>query len=187
MFYHAKKRGMSEQEALDWMDHRFNYEYPSKAAARSSSDRRDDSDHTGTVGAQWKTGSLFCWRQASPTIGTMLVTWIGHRMTVASDTQKELERHGTFLAVRVASVLDPFVMGTVDIVNDRGSYVDGGELHSFAVEPTLDLPRDVDWKSIDPHLMDRILTLPNEIANAEKTFAFVGEMRSGPARPRRGV
>lgn len=30
MFYHARKRGMSEQEALDWMDHRFNDEYPTK-------------------------------------------------------------------------------------------------------------------------------------------------------------
>lgn len=31
MFYNARKRlGMSEQEALEWMDHKFNDEYPSK-------------------------------------------------------------------------------------------------------------------------------------------------------------
>jgi hypothetical protein len=34
MFYNARnKLGMSEQEALDWMDHRFNVEYPQKGMA----------------------------------------------------------------------------------------------------------------------------------------------------------
>jgi hypothetical protein len=30
MFWHGGKRGMSEQESLDWMDEKFNVEYPAK-------------------------------------------------------------------------------------------------------------------------------------------------------------
>jgi hypothetical protein len=34
MFYNARhKLGMSKPEALDWMDHRFNVEYPRKGMA----------------------------------------------------------------------------------------------------------------------------------------------------------
>lgn len=114
------------------------------------------------------------------TVGTGLVTWIGHRITVARDTQEERDRQGTYLAVRVATVLDPFVMGCVNVVNDQGSYDQQGLLEPEHSPPGLDLPQDVDWKSIDPHLMDRILTLPNDIASAEKTISFVGDMQAGP-------
>ena len=30
MFFNARRRGQSEKETLDWMDHRFNVEYPKK-------------------------------------------------------------------------------------------------------------------------------------------------------------
>lgn len=117
------------------------------------------------------------------TVGTWFVTryQLRHEAEAQATARKEeLDRHGTYLAVRVASVLDPFVMAAVEVVNDKGIYDQHGELNPDSVEPTLDLPQDVNWKSIDPHLMDRILTLPNEIASAKRTVSFVGEMISGP-------
>ncbi len=117
------------------------------------------------------------------TVGTWFVTRYQLRheaKTQATARKEELDRHGTYLAVRVACVLDPFVMAAVEVVNDKGIYDQERELNPDLVEPTLDLPTDVDWKSIDPHLMDSILTLPNEIASAKKTISFVGDMISGP-------
>jgi len=117
------------------------------------------------------------------TIGTWFVTRYQLRQeaeTQAAARKEELERHGTYLAVRVACVLDPFVMAAVAVVNDKGFYDQQGELTPEEKPPTLELPQDVDWKSIDPHLMDRILSLPNEIASTQKTISFVGEVISGP-------
>jgi hypothetical protein len=41
------------------------------------------------------------------TLGTVLVTYIGHRMTVSRDTQEERDRHGTYVATRVVCMLGP--------------------------------------------------------------------------------
>lgn len=114
------------------------------------------------------------------TVGTGLVTYLGHRLTVRRDSEVERLRHATFLAVRVSAVLHPFVMSCVEVVADRGYRDQQGELFPDSVPPTLELPQDVDWRSIDPLLMDRVLSLPNEIASAEKTISFVAEVQSGP-------
>lgn len=114
------------------------------------------------------------------TIGTILVTFVGHRLTTRKDSQDERDRHATYLAVRVSAILDPFVMAAVSVSGDKGQYDANGELGPEATEPVLTLPDDVDWKSIDPHLMDRILTLPNEIASARSTIDFMGEVTGPP-------
>lgn len=131
------------------------------------------------IGAVW-TILITAGLSVAATLGT---TWFGHWLGLSKDKElrdAELERLGTYLAVRVSSVLDPFVMSAVEIVNDRGYRDPEGELGPETVAPMLDLPTDVDWKSIDPHLMDRILSMPNEIATAEKSISFTGEMTSGP-------
>jgi hypothetical protein len=117
------------------------------------------------------------------TVGTWFVTRYQLRQkaeTQATARKEELDRHGTYLAVRVATVLDPFVMACVEVVNDRGYRDQEGILEPEHSPPGLNLPQDVDWQSIDPHLMDRILSMPNDIASAEKTISFVGEITSGP-------
>jgi hypothetical protein len=117
------------------------------------------------------------------TVGTWFVTryQLSRQAEIERAARKEeLDRTATYLAVRVSSVLDPFVTGCVAVINDSGLPDQQGEMYPEERTPTLDLPQDVDWKSIDPHLMDRILSLPNEMARAEDTIAFVGDMISGP-------
>lgn len=114
---------------------------------------------------------------------TTLGTWLVTRYTVGHERQvrkEDLDRHGTYLAVRVTSILDPFVMACIDVVNDKGQRDQEGILEPEHSPPALDLPQDVDWQSIDPHLMDRILSMPNDIESAQKSVSFVGEMISGP-------
>ncbi|TGQ83712.1 hypothetical protein EN850_02925 [Mesorhizobium sp. M8A.F.Ca.ET.207.01.1.1] len=112
------------------------------------------------------------------TIGTVLVTYVGHRMTVAKDTQEERDRHGTYVATRVVCMLDPFVLQCVDVVNDQGLYVDD-ELTPQVDAPSISFPDDLDWRTVDAALMYRILTLPNEIAAADSTIVAYAE-HSGP-------
>ncbi len=59
------------------------------------------------------------------TAGTWFVTRYQLRQeaeTQATTRREELDRHGTLLAVRVASILAPFVMCAVDVINDKGIY-----------------------------------------------------------------
>jgi hypothetical protein len=114
------------------------------------------------------------------TVGTILVNIVGHRLTTRKDSQEERDRHATYLAVRVAALLDPFVMGCVGVSTDRGSYDGNGELVPQELEPVLALPEDVDWRSISPILMDRILTLPNEIATARETISSMSYIAGPP-------
>lgn len=110
---------------------------------------------------------------------TTLGTWLVNRYTLrqeaetqAATRREELDRHGTYLAVRIAAMLDPFVMECVNFISDGGQPDKDGEMIASVSLPNLKLPEDVDWKSIDPHLMDRILTLPNEIDTALKAIDY---------------
>lgn len=133
-------------------------------------------------GLEWALAGIFL-----TAFVTSCFTWLITSYTLSRQEERETEtrreerdRHGTYLAVRVSSILDPFVMSAVDVVNDQGTYDQQGEREPEEQTPTLTLPDDVDWKSIDPHLMDRILTLPNEIESAKKSMSFVAEVIAGP-------
>ncbi|MDX8499145.1 hypothetical protein RFM99_12045 [Mesorhizobium sp. VK4C] len=112
------------------------------------------------------------------TLGTCIVTYIGHRLTVARDSQQERDRHATYVATRVVCMLDLFVLRCVDVINDAGEYVDD-ELTPQVDAPDLEFPADLDWKTMDAALMYRTLSLPNEIAAADSTIAAYAE-HSGP-------
>lgn len=106
------------------------------------------------------------------------MTYFGHLLTLSRETRKERDRHARYLAVRVVCILDPFVNECCEVVSDRGFYDAEGLLTPEVNHPSIAFPDDVDWKSIRPDLMYRMLTLPNEIDSAEKTIRFVGEVVS---------
>lgn len=78
---------------------------------------------------------------------------------------------GRYAAVRIVCVLDRFVEQCVEVVGDDGTTegrpagrTDGGEEY---YDPQVEAPKppefpdDIDWTSISPDLMYRILALPN--------------------------
>lgn len=118
---------------------------------------------------------------------TTFGTWWVTRYTLRSQAKinatvrdEESKRHEGYLAVRVVSVLEPYAMRCIDVVNDDGEFDQRGERRASVPRPDLMLPQDVDWKSIDVQLMDRILTIPNKMENASASVNFVGEMLAGP-------
>ncbi|MDO9461865.1 MAG: hypothetical protein Q7N95_17350, partial [Alphaproteobacteria bacterium] len=109
------------------------------------------------------------------TFGTVLVTFVGHRMTVSKDSEAERERHARYLAIRVVCVLDPFVSECCNIAQDSGMPDHEGTYHPRFDDPVISFPDDVDWRSITPNLMYRILGFRNEIDVAQQSIAFVGD------------
>ncbi len=112
-----------------------------------------------------------------------LFSWLATRYQLKHQTQaksEELKRHARYLAIRVVCVLDPFVNECAELTYDTGLPSPSGEMEPRLFPPELKLPEDVDWRSIEPDLMYRILGLPNEIAMADQSIQFVGNEISGP-------
>lgn len=108
------------------------------------------------------------------TPGTGLVTYVGHRLTVSKDTREERDRHAQYLAIRVVCILDSFVARCSAVVADGAEYDAKGCLSTTAEYPTLQFPDDVDWRSIIPNLMYRLLALPNDLGSAHKSIHYMG-------------
>ncbi|MCG8561920.1 MAG: hypothetical protein MI824_19150 [Hyphomicrobiales bacterium] len=111
-------------------------------------------------------------------IGTLGVTYFGHWLGLSKDKQlrqEELDRHARFLAIRVVCKLDPFVSECCLVVHDQGAPDQQGEMYPLVGEPTLSFPEDVDWKSVKPDLMYRILSFPNDIEIGQQYISFVAE------------
>ena len=109
------------------------------------------------------------------TLGTVLVTFVGHRMTTSKDSRAERDRHARYLAIRVVCVLDPFVSECCNVVQDSGMPDHKGTFRPRFDDPEISFPDDVDWRSIAPNLMYRILGFGNEIEVARQSIAFADD------------
>ncbi|MER8883002.1 hypothetical protein [Mesorhizobium sp. M0816] len=114
------------------------------------------------------------------TLGTGLVTYVGHRLTVSKDTKDEHDRDARYLAIRVVCILDRFIAGCSEVVADSGESDAEGYRHTTAKYPDLQFPDDVDWRSIAPKLMYRILALPNDLDSAHKSIQYMADVVATP-------
>lgn len=104
--------------------------------------------------------------------------------------RKTRRLHGAYLAVRVANILDEFVDKCVEVVQDDGTRMgraaerdkNGFDLFIPQVRcPDAPVfPSDLDWKSIDTNLMNRILSFPNSVRGANSAIDFVGSDIASP-------
>lgn len=116
-------------------------------------------------------------------IGTLGVTYVNHRLALLKDREmrrEELDKHARYLAIRVVCKLDPFISECCDVVSDDGLSDHEGITRPRVADPTISIPQDVDWRSIRPDLMYRILGLPNEIDVARHSIEFVATEIAGP-------
>lgn len=117
------------------------------------------------------------------TIGTAVVTALNHRMAARKEAQakgEDLRRQAVYLAVRTVCVLDKFISSCCSVIGDDGTYDPQGVRHSTVTSPNLNLPDDVDWRSINTEFMYRALMLPNKIEHANESIAFVGDVIAFP-------
>ncbi|KHS45834.1 hypothetical protein [Novosphingobium subterraneum] len=108
------------------------------------------------------------------TIGKDFVAyWIGRRNS------------GRYAAVRIVCILDQFAEKCVDVAGDDGTAegrpagrtASGEEYYEAQVDPPEPpvFPDDIDWTSISPDLMYRILALPNMALGTERFILAVSE------------
>ena len=96
-------------------------------------------------------------------------------------TKKEYE----YLAILVVCILDRFVSECNDVVNDDGKsfgeYDKDGYARAQVTPPSFD-PQllDVEWKSLPPKLMYKILNFPNQIESANKAIGSTYDFVASP-------
>ena len=96
-------------------------------------------------------------------------------------TKKEYE----YLTIRVACMLDRFISGCVDVVNDDGTSFGQYDADGYAqiqVTPPIFNPNelDVEWKSLPPTLMYEILNFPNRIEEANQAISSAFDYAASP-------
>jgi hypothetical protein len=86
-----------------------------------------------------------------------------------------LKRDARYVAQRVAIILEKFAVDCADVIIDNDIHSESGG-HAGKRHlglPALGLlPADADWKALPPNLVDRVLSMPNELALATKAILF---------------
>lgn len=90
------------------------------------------------------------------------------------------KRQARYLAIRIVCILDEFLDECTNVVDDdglcSGQRNADGYLEAQVSHPKgLPLPNDVDWRTIDHHLMYEILALPSRIERDNRSISFAGE------------
>ncbi|MGI8568578.1 MAG: hypothetical protein ACR2KT_05665 [Methylocella sp.] len=94
-------------------------------------------------------------------------------------------KHARYLAIRVVCILDKFVEGCVDVVNDDGLREGQRDADGF-LDPQVNLPdspsfpTDVDWRSIKHDVMYRVLSLPRDVEIAKRSISHSSEFSDPP-------
>lgn len=97
------------------------------------------------------------------------ISWFQSYMT----SKKESEKSARYLAIRVVCILDKYMEDCMNVVKDDGLF-EGKRSAEGCFEPQVKIPAapnypdDVDWKSINPDLMFKLLSFPTEIEDGNR-------------------
>lgn len=119
------------------------------------------------------------WDIAKLALSAGLVTAIANNFLVwLRDSRKDSKissREATYSSIRISVILDEFAIKCAEIISDNDMYSRSGG-HAGAPHgklPSLaEYPGDIDWKSLDPTLTARVLSIPNELSLSEGTIKF---------------
>jgi len=97
------------------------------------------------------------------------------RVIVRHRFRAALKREARYLAQRLSIILEKFAVDCANVVADNeladSSGGTAGERHS-SLPIFGSFPSDADWKAIDPDLMDRVMSMPNELELAGQKIGF---------------
>jgi hypothetical protein len=86
-----------------------------------------------------------------------------------------LKRDARYVAQRVAIILEKFAVDCANVINDNDLHNQSkghdGKRH-LCLPELGPLPADADWKALSPKLVDRVLSMPNELALADGAISF---------------
>lgn len=104
-------------------------------------------------------------------------TWVVARYTMLGGAENDAkaraearEHDARYLAIRLVCELDPFVYACCAVSRDDGEPGSDGYYTPAEEPPSISLPGDVDWRSLDHELMYRALSFPNDIEAANRSL-----------------
>lgn len=114
------------------------------------------------------------------TIITKVFDWLIDRRK----TDRLAEQGAGYLAARIAVILEQFAIGCAERIANNELYrqSDGHAGHAHGKLPTLtEFPPEANWTVLDPVLLSRTLSIPNELILADRTIAFWWDVEPDPA------
>ncbi len=113
-------------------------------------------------------------------VGVLIGAFITAGKDIYFDWQTRLKSQ-EYLAIRVVTRLDDYIVGCVEVAVDTGEPDERGYYHTRCEVPEFDLDSlDVDWKSISAHLMYKILSFPSSIDAAHNKIQGVTDNQASP-------
>ena len=94
------------------------------------------------------------------------------------------EQDAGYLAARIAVILEQFAIKCAEQIGENNMYraSDGHAGHAHGMLPALaDFPPEANWALLDPGLLSRTLSLPNELILADKRIAFWNDVDPDPS------
>ncbi len=105
--------------------------------------------------------------------------WLKER----SRSKRLAAEHATYLAARVAVILEDFAIRCAQAIADNNMYEQSGG-DAGSPQTTLakmgDYPSEGDWTTLDSSLLARCLSIPNELAISEQSIAAWWEVGVDP-------
>lgn len=106
---------------------------------------------------------------------SVLTASIGWGLNYAFVHRAILKRDARYLAQRIAIILEKYAVDCADCIADNELH-DSSEGHAGKQHVTLprigSFPAEAEWRTIAPDLVDRVLSMPNELALADHAILF---------------
>jgi hypothetical protein len=86
-----------------------------------------------------------------------------------------LKRDARYLAQRLAIILEKFAVDCATSISENDMHDSSGGhagTRHMSLPAIASFPAEADWKAIAPDLMDRVLSMPNELALASQAISF---------------
>ena len=114
------------------------------------------------------------------TVATQGIAWLIDRSKSSKTTQTE----ATYLAARLAVTFEHFAIACADQIADNDMFRDS-EGHAGKPHATLpelgEFPSQANWTTLDPVLLSRSFSLPNELLLGERMIAFWSDVDRDPS------
>lgn len=111
-----------------------------------------------------------------------IIPWIQNSLAKKESKKDD----ANYLGIKVVTILEKYILDCVDVVYDDGTYQgfpagrDGCYQHKVETPAHVSFPDDINWKSIEPNLMFKLLSLPNMAHDADRTISFCLDLAGPP-------
>lgn len=107
-----------------------------------------------------------------------IVTWLLNTVFTVGKELLQKRKNSRYDSLRVALALEHFAMGCARAISDYADWdaSQGSVGSQLSKLPELILSKEVDWKELDTALVEDILSLPNQVDQANGSIEFMWQI-----------